>query len=150
MAKIIVESAFVEEVLIGNTGAWGLKTSEPHSRKNDQDKWETVGRTYRTVKVSRASGIQLEQFTKGDRIQFEGREVTESKKSADGAKTFYDLVVWADSITPAGSVTTAGSHTAPVQPYVGNPALETPPEDPWTSTGSAWPAADIPDESVPF
>lgn len=43
MATIRVDSAFVEEVLIGNTGAWGLKTSEPHSRKNDQDKWETVG-----------------------------------------------------------------------------------------------------------
>lgn len=102
MGKLTVDSAFVEDVLIGNTGAWGLKTSEPHSRKNDQDRWETVGRTFRTIKVSRNSGIQLEQFVKGDRISFEGREITESRKSADGAKTYYDLVVWADSITRAG------------------------------------------------
>lgn len=103
MAKIIVDSAFVEDVLVGNNGAWGLKTSEPHSRKNDQDQWETVGRTFRTVKVSRNSGIALEQFNKGDRIAFDGRELTESRKSADGGKTYYDLVVWADSITRAGN-----------------------------------------------
>ena len=102
MGKLTVDSAFVEDVLVGNNGAWGLKTSEPHSRKNDQDRRETVGRTFRTIKVSRNSGIQLEQFVKGDRIAFEGRELTESRKSADGAKTYYDLVVWADSITRAG------------------------------------------------
>ncbi|WP_347975679.1 hypothetical protein [Microbacterium sp. ProA8] len=107
MAKLTVDSAFVEEVLIGNNGAWGLKTSEPHSRKNDQDRWETVGRTFRTLKVSRNSGISLERFNKGDRITFEGREVTESKKSADGAKTYYDLVVWADAVELAGSARTA-------------------------------------------
>jgi hypothetical protein len=107
MAKITVDSAFVEEVLIGNNGAWGLKTSEPHSKKNDQDRWETVGRTFRTLKVSRNSGISLERFNKGDRITFEGREVTESKKSADGAKTYYDLVVWLDSIELAGTGRTA-------------------------------------------
>ncbi len=107
MAKLTVDSAFVEEVLIGNNGAWGLKTSEPHSKKNDQDRWETVGRTFRTLKVSRNSGILLERFNKGDRITFEGREVTESKKSADGAKTYYDLVVWLDSIELAGTARTA-------------------------------------------
>jgi hypothetical protein len=106
MAKLIVDSAFVEEVLIGTNGAWGLKTSEPHSKKNDQDRWETVGRTFRTLKVSRNSGILLERFNKGDRITFEGREVTESKKSADGAKTYYDLVVWLDSIEIAGAART--------------------------------------------
>jgi hypothetical protein len=109
MAKLIVDSAFVEEVLIGNNGAWGLKTSEPHSKKNDQDRWETVGRTFRTLKVSRNSGILLERFNKGDRITFEGREVTESKKSADGAKTYYDLVVWADTVELAGAARTASA-----------------------------------------
>jgi hypothetical protein len=107
MAKLTVDSAFVEEVLIGNNGAWGLKTSEPHSKKNDQDRWETVGRTFRTLKVSRNSGITLERFNKGDRITFEGREVTESKKSADGAKTYYDLVCWADTVELAGTARTA-------------------------------------------
>jgi hypothetical protein len=121
MAKITVDSAFVEDVLVGNSGAWGLKTSEPHSKKNpDTGKWDTTGRTFRTVKVSRDSGIRLEQFTKGDRISFAGREVTEAKKAADGSKTFYDLVVWADSIEAAGGARAA----APVA------------EEPWSTPGS--------------
>jgi len=108
MAKVTVDSAFVEDVLIGNSGAWGLKTSEPHSKKNqDTGKWDTTGRTFRTVKVSRDSGIQLERFAKGDRITFEGREVTEAKKAADGSKTFYDLVVWADRVEAAGGARAA-------------------------------------------
>jgi hypothetical protein len=135
MASIRVDSAFVEDVLIGNNGAWGLKTSEPHSRKNDQDKWETVGRTYRTVKVPRSSGILLETFTKGDRITFEGRELTESRKSADGGKTFHDLVCWADSITRAGNSPQRAQEPQdePMEPY----------GDPWATTS-------IPESDVPF
>ena len=114
MAKITVDSAFVEDVLVGNSGAWGLKTSEPHSKKNPETgKWDTTGRTFRTLKVSRDSGIRLEQFEKGSRISFTGREVTEAKKAADGSKTFYDLVVWADSIEAAGGARAA----APVEDW---------------------------------
>jgi hypothetical protein len=133
MAKLTVDSAFVEDVLIGNNGAWGLKTAEPHSRKNEQGKYETVGRTFRTLKVSRSSGILLEQFNKGDRISFEGRELTESRKSADGSKTFYDLVVWADSITRAGTTPT--------------PAPDYAPED---ISGDPWTTTPIPESDVPF
>lgn len=105
MAKVEIESAFVEAWTKNDEQhpAWGMKTAEPHSRKNDDGKFETVGRTFRTVKVSRASGIDLTQFGKGDRVQVWGREVTETREH-DGKK-YYDLVVWADRVEPVGSST---------------------------------------------
>lgn len=98
MAKIEIESAFVESWTKNQDEhpAWGMKTAEPHSRKGDDGKFETVGRTFRTVKVSRSSGIDLSQFVKGDRVQVWGREVTETREHE--GKKFYDLVVWADRV----------------------------------------------------
>lgn len=103
MSKIEIESAFVEPWTKNQDEhpSWGMKTAEPHSRKNDDGKYETVGRTFRTVKVSRASGIDLTQFRKGDRVQVWGKEVTETREH-DGKK-YYDLVVWADRVEVAES-----------------------------------------------
>lgn len=110
MAKIEIESAFVE-AWTRNTEqhpSWGMKIAEPHSRKNDEGKFETVGRTFRTVKVSRASSIDLTAFSKGDRVQVWGKEVTETREHE--GKKFYDLVLWADRIERAGQ-----SSSQPVQ-----------------------------------
>lgn len=105
-------NGFVEDVIRNQSGeAFALKTTEPHRRKNDQGGWETTARTYRDVKVSRDSGITLEQFTKGDRVEIVGNEKTERIRSQAG-KDIYPLVVWASSITRAGN----DRHTATEQP----------------------------------
>jgi len=111
MAKIEIESAFVEPWNKNTEAhpAWGMKTAEPHSRKNEDGKYETVGRTFRTVKVSRASGIDLTAFAKGDRVSVWGKEVTE-KRTHEG-KDYYDLIVWADRVERAG---TGAATAAPV------------------------------------
>src|SRR5690606_41316128 len=54
MPEIIVKSAFVDKVLAGKDGAFGLRTSEPHSRKNDQGGYDTTGRTFRTLRGRRS------------------------------------------------------------------------------------------------
>lgn len=97
MAKIEFE-AFVEPWTKNQEQhpAWGMKTAETHRRKNDEGKYETVGRTFRTVKVSRASGIDLTEHAKGARVKVWGQEATETREH-DGKK-FYDLVVWAARI----------------------------------------------------
>lgn len=97
MAEIKVSSAFVEDVVSDREGnVFALRTSEPHRRKNDQGEWETTARTFRTVKVSRDSGVSLSEYRKGDRVEFTGNEKTE-RRDKDG-KTYYDLVVWASSV----------------------------------------------------
>lgn len=138
MAKIEVQSAFVEDVLSNDRGVWALKTSEPHSRKNDRDEWETVSRTFRTVRVGRDSGINLETFAKGDRISFTGTEKTDVREHQ--GKKYYDLLVWADSILLAtGRSGGQESRTAP-------PA----------SVEESWPTPDVQtstwggDSNVPF
>jgi len=110
MATIHIESAFIEAWTKNEEQhpAWGMKTAEPHSRKNDAGKYETVGRTFRTVKVSRASGIDLTQFRKGDRVAIWGKEVTETREHE--GKKFYDVVVWADRVELAES---KGQQSAP-------------------------------------
>ena len=142
MAKIEIESAFVE-AWTKNTDehpSWGMKTAEPHSRKNDDGKYETVSRTFRTIKVPRSADIDLTMFRKGDRVQVWGREVTETREHE--GKKFYDLVVWADRVEAAegrsGSQGTVGA----------------PNEEPWATTAPAsssaadgiWPDS----QEVPF
>lgn len=144
MSKIEIESAFVES-WNKNTEqhpAWALKCAEPHSRKNDAGKFETVGRTFRTVKVSKASGIDLSVFQKGDRVQVWGREVTETREH-EGNK-YFDLVVWADRVEPVGA--TAGSvsgHGDTNVPYV---ATNTSSEvlTPQTADSGNWSTSEIP------
>jgi hypothetical protein len=115
MAKIEVESAFIEAWTKNEDQhpAWGMKTAEPHSRKKEGGGYETVGRTFRTVKVSRASGIDLTQFKKGDRVTIIGKEVTETREHE--GKKYYDLVLWADRVEPARGGAATGAPSAPVQ-----------------------------------
>lgn len=120
MAEIKVSSAFVEDVVSDREGnVFALRTSEPHRRKNDRDEWETTARTFRTVKASRDSGVDLSQFRKGDRVEFAGQEKTE-RRDKDG-KTYYDLIVWATGVSMAGSASgrqpepAADSWAQPVQ-----------------------------------
>jgi hypothetical protein len=95
-------TAFIEDTVTNQQGdVFVLKTAEPHSKKNDQDRWETVSRTFRDVKVSRDAGIQLAQFVKDERIDVTGTEKTETRTDTNGKK-HYSLVVWATSITRAG------------------------------------------------
>lgn len=98
MASITIESAFIEPWTKNQDQhpAWGMKTAESHRRKNERGDYETVGRTFRTVKVSRSSGIDLTQFGKGDRVKIAGSEVTETREHE--GKKYYDLIVWADRV----------------------------------------------------
>jgi hypothetical protein len=117
----ITFTAFIEDTVTNQQGdVFVLKTAEPHSKKNDQERWETVSRTFRDVKVSRDSGIQLAQFAKDERIDVTGTEKTETRTDTNGKK-HYSLVVWATSITRAGQ--------APA------PAAEPEPVDAWSTPG---------------
>lgn len=138
MAKIEIESAFVEPWTKNDEQhpAWGMKTAEPHSRKKEGGGYETVGRTFRTIKVSRASGIDLTQFRKGDRVQVFGKEVTETREH-DGKK-YYDLVLWADQVERA-STASGGSQAAPHQqdePWAATPEASATAGDVWASNTS--------------
>ena len=130
MATIHIESAFIEAWNRNEEQhpAWGMKTAEPHSRKNDAGKYEMVGRTFRTVKVSRASGIDLTQFRKGDRVAIWGKEVTETREHE--GKKFYDVVVWADRVELAES---KGQQSAPAaEQWAASP----PAAEPWAVDNS--------------
>ena len=124
MAKIEIESAFIED-WNKNTRehpSWGMKTAEPHSRKKeDGSGYETIGRTFRTVKGSRASGIDLSEFGKGDRVHVWGKEATETREHE--GKKYYDIVVWADRVERAGS----GSAGAPARQAGAH-------DEPWAAT----------------
>lgn len=94
MANITVKSAFVEDVI--GSPVFALKLSEPHSKKDESGKWQTVSRTFFDLKVGRDSGINLAQFAKGDRVAFSGTQKTETREHQ--GKKFYTLTVWADSV----------------------------------------------------
>jgi hypothetical protein len=150
MAKIEFE-AFVEP-WTKNTDehpAWGIKTAETHSKKNPEtDRYETTGRTFRTVKVSRASGIDLTAFRKGDRVQVFGTEQTETREYE--GKKYYDLVVWADRVEPAerGGAAAGGQQAR----------QDAPSDEPWqanspaASGGDVWAGQNAPtfDDQTPF
>lgn len=123
MADIQVRSAFVDKVLVGNEGAWGVKTSEPHSRKNDAGGYDTTGRTFRTL---RGRNIDWSQFQEKDRITFFGREETVEREHE--GKKYYDLIVWVDAAAVIKS-----------QQAASNPAYSAPAPtqtDAWTTPGS--------------
>lgn len=106
MAKIEIASAWVEEQ-VGNP-TFVLKIAEPHSRKDEQGKWQTVARTFFDVKVGRESGIDLARFVKGSRVKVAGTQRTEVREHE--GKKYYTLLLWADSIEliEAGSSQGAG------------------------------------------
>lgn len=123
MADIQVKSAFVDKVLTGNDGVWGVKTSEPHSRKNDSGGYDTTGRTFRTL---RGRNVDWSQFQEKDRITFFGREETVEREHE--GKKYYDLIVWVDSAA-----------VIRVQEHQNRPAPQqqtTPSTDAWTTPGS--------------
>ncbi|TFD80698.1 hypothetical protein E3T54_02855 [Cryobacterium sp. Sr8] len=128
MAKIEIESAFVEDwnKSTSQHPAWGMKTAEAHSKKNvETNKYETQGRTFRTVKVSRESGIDLTEYTKGDRVHVWGTESTVSREFE--GKTYYELIVWADRIERA---------EAKGAPQQAAPAAAPPAPDLWNAPGN--------------
>jgi len=90
MAKIEF-TGFVEDV----KGDWLLKTAEPH-RKQVDGKWETVGRTFRTVKAAYGTTQDFSSLSKGDRVEVVGNEITETREYQ--GKKYYDLVVKAESV----------------------------------------------------
>ena len=118
-------TAFVE----GNLGNWALKTSEPHSKKDENDQWVTVSRTFRTVKAAYGYDVDFTQFREGDRIEGIGNEVTEVRE--DNGQKYYNLVVKAEDVALASQ----GARRP-----VGNPV-----EEAWATA----PAAPINDDS-PF
>ena len=103
--------------------AWGMKVNEPH-RKETNGAWETLGYTYHTLKVSHGSGIDLTQFSIGDRVKISGNQVTQVSEK-DGVK-YRNLIVWADSVS---LVMNYGINASPI--------------------GSSTPVATIPDEWQP-
>jgi hypothetical protein len=118
MASVEIRSAFVED----NKG-FVLKIAEPHSKKNESGGYDTTSRTFFDVKVSRDSGINLEQFQKGQRITLKGNQKTEVREWE--GKKLYTLVIWADSIAVAG-----GDTSRQVSPSVANSA---PVADTWAT-----------------
>lgn len=125
MAKIEFE-AFVEDVLSGSSGVFGLKTAETHSRKDDQGKWQTVARTFRTVKASRDAGVSFDGFAKGDKVLVTGSEKTEVREWQ--GKKLYDLVVWAETV---GTSQFAGQKSNS-EPIIVEPSWETSPASGYT------------------
>lgn len=125
MADIQVRSAFVDKVLVGTDGPWGLKTSEPHSRKNENGGYDTTGRTFRTI---RGKNIDWTQFQEKDRIAFFGREETVEREHE--GKKYYDLLVWVDGVTVLRS--TGQSRPAPTPEPWQTPAT-TPQADAWVT-----------------
>jgi hypothetical protein len=77
---------------------WGMKVVELHSRKNEKtNEWETVGRTWRTVRAAYGTEIDFTQFKKGDRVEVTGVEVTLASES--NGKKYYNLTVNASTVT---------------------------------------------------
>jgi len=155
MAKIEIESAFVEPWTKNTEDhpSWGIKTAEPHSKKNDQGSYDTIGRTFRTIKVSRASGIDLSEFRKGDRVHVWGTEATETREFE--GKKYYDLIVWANRVERAEGKGGSGND----QGSTGAPARQGGPRDePWAantqgaqaSAQDVWTPGNYADESTPF
>lgn len=103
MANITVKSAFVEDVI--GSPAFVLKVSEPHSKKDENGKWQTVSRTFFDIKVGRESNIDLGRFVKGDRVTFNGSQKTDVREHE--GKKYYTLTVWADDVAHVDGATPA-------------------------------------------
>jgi hypothetical protein len=115
--------AFVEDVLTGKNGPWAVKTAEAHSRKDENGQWQTVARTFRTVKAAYETPINFGQFAKGDKVRVVGKESTEVREYQ--GKKYYDLIVKADSVEPFGQQ----SAPAPAGGAYDTPAWDTPASD---------------------
>lgn len=123
MSDIKIKSAFVED----NKG-FVLKIAEPHSKKNEQGGYDTVSRTFFDVKVRKDSGINLEQFVKGQRVQLAGRLMTDVREYE--GKKFYTLTIWADTVSLADGQGAS-------QDRAGQPVTPSTPDEPWSTPGGA-------------
>lgn len=97
MAEIIV-TAFVQEWKRDSTESnpdWGMKVVETHSKKNG-DAWETIGRTYFTVKNGWDVKIDFRQFKRGDKVRIVGKQVTEEREYE--GKTYKTLTIKAQTV----------------------------------------------------
>lgn len=130
MADIQVKSAFVDKVLVGTSGAWGVKTSEPHSRRNEAGGYDTTGRTFRTL---RGNNVDWSQFQEKDRITFFGREETVEREHE--GKKYYDLIVWVDA---AAVIKSQGNTSQPAQsePSRSQATYQPPAADSWATAES--------------
>ncbi len=126
MSTIQIKSAFVED----NKG-FVVKIAEPHSKKNDQGGYDTVSRTFFDVKVRKDSGIDLSQFVKGQRVQVEGRLVTDVREYE--GKKFYTLTVWADKVAHAEQGGAGRPQTAQTDPW-GTPDVNGAQTDSWAAS----------------
>jgi hypothetical protein len=75
---------------------WGMKVTEVHQKKENDEWVPTGGRTFRTVKAAYGVEINFADFKQGDRVHIVGTEVTEVSER-NGTK-YYNLVVKAKSI----------------------------------------------------
>lgn len=127
MSTIQIKSAFVQD----NKG-FVIKIAEPHSKKNEQGGYDTISRTFFDVKVRKDSGIDLSQFQKGQRIQVEGRLVTDVREYE--GKKFYTLTIWADKVAYAEQSGTGGRSA----PQATNDATWETPSAQNAVQGNAW------------
>lgn len=139
MARIEITSAFVEPWTKNSDQhpEWGMKIAEPHSRKKEGGGYETVSRTFYTVKAGSKEGINLTNFVKGDRVAIVGDLVTEMRER-DGKK-YYDLVVWVRHIKAlqsggGGQGASSGGYTGQGSPQAGN----APQNDGWAAPGQSF------------
>ena len=98
MAEIIVPVAFVQAWKFGEKEPnpdWGMKVVENHRKKNG-DNYETVGRTYFTVKAGFETKIDFRLFSEGDRVKIVGKQVTEEREYE--GKKYRTLLIKATSI----------------------------------------------------
>lgn len=110
MAEIIV-TAFVQEWKRDSNESnpdWGMKVVETHSKKNG-DSWETIGRTYFTVKNGWDVKIDFRNFKRGDKVRITGKQVTEEREYE--GKTYKTLTIKAQTV----DVIQAGSSEASAQ-----------------------------------
>lgn len=90
-------TGFVEEVLEGRNGPYGIKVAEPHRKKVDE-KWVTTARTFHRVTGAFGATIPWHQFSKGDRVDVNGKQLTETFEKKDGS-TGYALIVKAGNVS---------------------------------------------------
>ena len=94
---------------------WGMKVVELHSKKNEKtNEWETVGRTWRTVRAAYGTEVDFTQFKKGDRVVITGVEVTLASES--NGKKYYNLTVNAASVALESGMAKGPEWQAIVQP----------------------------------
>jgi hypothetical protein len=113
-------TAWVEEVRSKDgEPPFALSTAETHRRKQPDNTYKTVARTFREVKVGRGSGLSLVGFRKGDRVVVTGRELTEAREYK--GKTIYTLVVWAEHLAHDPTQTQPPKETTPSQAWDAEP-----------------------------